>query len=61
MAQEEPLAPSPLIAQSATITFNIPSQPLGTALTSFGRQSGIQVLVDSASVSGKMSAPLPAR
>lgn len=55
IAQTEPLPPSPLLAQNAAIDFNIPAQPLGTALTAFGRQTGIQVLVDSASVSGKTS------
>lgn len=55
IAQDAPLAGSPLLAQNATITFDIPAQNLGTALTAFGRQSGIQVLVDSASVSGRTS------
>jgi iron complex outermembrane receptor protein len=55
LADDGTSAPSPLLAQTATTTFNIPAQNLGTALTAFGRQSGIQVLVDSASVSGKTS------
>ena len=55
IAQNEPLPPSPLLAQHAAIDFNLPAQPLGTALTAFGRQTGIQVLVDSASVSGRTS------
>jgi iron complex outermembrane receptor protein len=58
IAEDERQDKSPLLAQHATITFNIPAQNLGTALTAFGRQSGIQVLVDSASVSGKTSAPV---
>ena len=55
LADDGSSAPSPLLAQTATTNFNIPAQNLGTALTAFGRQSGIQVLVDSASVSGKTS------
>lgn len=55
---QEP-SPESLQAQATgTITFNIPAQPLASALTAFGRQSGVQVLVDSASVAGKTSAPV---
>ncbi len=41
-----------------TIPFDIPAQPLSQALTAFGRQSGLQIAVDSAAVAGKTSAPV---
>ena len=57
------LAPSgfaqepPLEAQaSRTATFDIAAQPLAQALTAFGRQSGMQIAVDTAAVAGKASA-----
>jgi hemoglobin/transferrin/lactoferrin receptor protein len=34
---------SPALAQTATRSFNIPAQPLASALNAFGRQSGLQV------------------
>ena len=37
----------------ATASFDIPAQPLASALTAFGRQSGLQVVFDSAAVAGK--------
>jgi len=47
----------PMQAQvAATATFNIPAQPLASALTALGRQAGLQVVFDPASVAGK-SAP----
>ena len=36
--------------------FDIPAQPLGQALTAFGRQSGLQVAFDPAAAAGKASA-----
>ncbi len=39
-------------AGQATRRFDIPSQPLSSALTQFGRQAGLQVAVDSTVVSG---------
>jgi iron complex outermembrane recepter protein len=59
LAQEPPLQPPlepPLEAQaSRTANFDIASQPLAQALTAFGRQSGMQIAVDSAAVAGKTS------
>jgi iron complex outermembrane receptor protein len=53
-AQTSPQAP--LQAQAGrTATFDIPAQPLAQALTAFGRQSGMQIAVDSAAVAGKTS------
>jgi iron complex outermembrane receptor protein len=50
---------APLQAQaSRTTTYDIPAQPLSQALTAFGRQSGMQIAVDSAVVAGKTSAPV---
>ena len=40
---------------SRTATFDIPAQPLPSALTAFGRQSGLQVIVDPAVVEGRSS------
>jgi len=40
------------MAQAATQTFNIPPQPLAEALISFGRQAGLQVSAESASIQG---------
>ena len=50
-------APGPQEAQtSRTITFAIAPQPLASALTAFGRQAGLQVVVDAAAVAGRSSA-----
>jgi iron complex outermembrane recepter protein len=43
---------------TGSINFNIAAQSLASALTAFGRQAGLQVLVDSASVQGKTSTPV---
>jgi len=52
-------AQAPLEAQaSRSATFDIPAQPLSQALMAFGRQSGMQIAVDSAAVAGKTSAPV---
>ena len=47
----------PFEAQAGrTATFDIATQPLAQALTAFGRQSGMQIAVDTAAVAGKTSA-----
>ena len=51
LAQEPPLEAQ----ASRTANFDIGSQPLAQALTAFGRQSGMQIAVDSAAVAGKTS------
>lgn len=51
LAQEPPLEAQ----ASRTATFDIPSQPLAQALTAFGRQSNMQIAVDTAAVAGKTS------
>ncbi len=49
----------PFQAQAGrTTAFDIPALPLSQALTTFGRQSGMQIAVDSAAVAGKTSAPV---
>lgn len=46
----------PSVAQaSRTATFDIPAQALALALTEFGRQSGLQIAVDTAAAAGKTS------
>jgi iron complex outermembrane receptor protein len=45
---------SPALAQQAR-AFDIPAQPLSSALLTFGRQSGSEVLFDRSSTSGKTS------
>ncbi|MGE0626801.1 MAG: TonB-dependent hemoglobin/transferrin/lactoferrin family receptor [Hyphomicrobiaceae bacterium] len=45
----------PARAQQTTRTFNIPAQPLASALTQFGQQSGLQVSVNSAATQGRSS------
>ena len=59
-AQASPQAPSQAQA-GRTATFDIPAQPLSQALTTFGRQSGMQIAVDSAAVAGKTSGAMPAK
>ncbi|WP_296320161.1 TonB-dependent receptor [Reyranella sp.] len=39
-----------------TASFDIPAQPLAAALTSFGRQAGLQIVFDAGSVAGKSTA-----
>ncbi|HTJ03339.1 MAG TPA: TonB-dependent receptor plug domain-containing protein, partial [Methylovirgula sp.] len=49
-------------ARSVTpVNFNIPSQPLASALAAFGRQSGVQVSLDAAVSEGIMSQPVVGR
>ncbi|TAJ97397.1 MAG: TonB-dependent siderophore receptor [Reyranella sp.] len=36
-------------------TFNVPSQPLAQALTAFGQQAGVQIVVNNSAVAGKTS------
>lgn len=55
-ARAQEAAPAPQqMAQAATHSFSIPAQPLSSALTSFGRQAGLQITVDSAILSGLSS------
>lgn len=46
------------LAQATQKTFAIPPQPLSSALTSFGRQAGVQLSVDPELVAGRTSAGL---
>ncbi len=50
LAQEQ--VAQELVQAARTISFNIPAQPLADALTTFGRQSGLQVSVDAGLVRG---------
>jgi iron complex outermembrane recepter protein len=50
-----PLADPSTAQASRVVAFDIPAQPLGAALTAFGRQSGLQIAVDTAAVAGKNS------
>lgn len=50
-------APAP-VATSAARPFNIPAQPLASALNAFGRQSGLQVTLASATSRGITSRPV---
>lgn len=54
---------SPVLAQAAgkARTYDIPAQPLPSALTTFGRQSGLQVSVPAALAQGRISAPVAGR
>ena len=38
-----PIVATPAVAQTATRNFDIPAQPLASAVNAFGRQSGLQV------------------
>ncbi len=53
-----PLSASAQTAAAATVSFDIPAQDLGTALTEFARQSGQEMLFAPDIVAGKTSAPL---
>ncbi|WP_162917069.1 TonB-dependent receptor domain-containing protein [Dongia deserti] len=46
------------IAQAGVAPYDIPAQPLSSALTAFGQQSGLQVAVDSAILEGLQSQPV---
>lgn len=49
-------ASHPQQAQAAlTTSFSIPAQSLSSALTEFGKQSGLQIVVDPAAVYGRTS------
>ena len=55
------LVQAPSLAQSSgaqtapTISFDIPDQPLSTALLAFGRQAGLQVTIEAAATAGKQA------
>ncbi len=49
---------APAYAQSDARRFDIPAQPLATALTAFGQQSGLQVSAQAPLVEGKTSSAL---
>lgn len=51
-------APTAVVAQTATYSFNIPAQDLGAALRAYGRASRQQVVFDSRDTRGKRSAAL---
>ena len=51
-AAEKPDTPAAELAQAASRVFDIQAQPLAGALTAFGQQSGLQVSVDSAILTG---------
>jgi iron complex outermembrane receptor protein len=49
----------PALAQSPQpVAFDIPAQPLASALTAFGRQSGYQISVDQATLANLSSSPV---
>ena len=48
-----PIGVGPAVAQISQTTFNVPAGPLNRALTSFGRQAGLQVSYLSSVTSGK--------
>lgn len=55
VASAPPSPPSPSVAQApaqSQIAFHIPPQPLSSALTAFGKQSGYQVSVDHRTLAG---------
>jgi len=56
-ALEAPTLEAPTLEAQAdrTAAFDIPAQPLAQALTAFGRQSGLQIAVDTAAAAGKES------
>lgn len=56
-------AASSALAQTADAqrAYDIPAQPLPSALTAFGRQSGLQVSVPAALAQGRVSAPVAGR
>ncbi|WP_029615708.1 TonB-dependent siderophore receptor [Pseudomonas putida] len=52
------LAGLPAIAQAQQVQFNVPAQPLASALLAFGSQSNLQVLYSPQDVEGKRSSAL---
>lgn len=48
----------PVQTAQAAITFDIPAQPLGSALIAFGQQAGIQVIAASELTAGRQSAAI---
>ena len=57
-AQTDPAAGIHEAQASRAIAFDIPPQPLASALLLFGRQAGLQVVVDPPAVAGRSSAGL---
>lgn len=55
LAQSVPAGGSPQAQAARPATFNVPSQPLAQALTAFGQQAGVQIVVNNAAVAGKTS------
>ncbi|MGY4317867.1 hypothetical protein ACVWW1_007194 [Bradyrhizobium sp. JR3.5] len=47
-----------IVATSTPIDFNIPSQQLASALQAYGERTGVQVLYESNSATGRKSAPV---
>ncbi|MBW6422575.1 TonB-dependent receptor [Rhizobium sp. XQZ8] len=53
-----PIVTRPAMAQTATRNFNIPAQPLASALNAFGRQSGLQVTLAASTSQGVTAQPV---
>lgn len=53
-----PIIGSPALAQTATRNFDIPAQPLASALNAFGRQSGLQVTLAASTSRGVTAQPV---
>ncbi len=54
-AQGVPAGGSQQAQAGRPATFNVPSQPLAQALTAFGQQAGVQIVVNNTAVAGKTS------
>lgn len=52
------VAPAGTSAEASSVNFNIPAQPLTSALSEFARQSGQQLLFSPEIVSGKIAGPV---
>jgi hypothetical protein len=50
--------PAQNLASDQILAFDIPAQPLGTALTAYFRASGVQLLYDSSLAQGRRSSPV---
>ena len=58
LAQGVPAGGPQQVQAGRPATFNVPSQPLAQALTAFGQQAGVQIVVNNAAVAGKTSAAI---